>query len=128
VPTAPAFTIKLRILHQEVFAFGPGKAALLEAIDRLASISAAGRELGLSYSKTRRLVDEMNDSFRSPLVETSRGGNARGGATVTVTGRRVLATFRAMEEGALAAARDGFMRLEEDLKPVCLEKPGRNGS
>ncbi|WP_316411850.1 winged helix-turn-helix domain-containing protein [Mesoterricola silvestris] len=118
----PSFSIKLRILHGEVFAFGPGKAALLDAIGRLASISAAGREMGLSYSKTRRLVDEMNASFRTPLVETSRGGSERGGATVTPTGRRVLDTFRAMEAQAMEAARGGFRRLARDL--AAPEPPG----
>jgi len=118
VPTVPepSMILKIRILHEDLFAFGPGKAALLDAIARHESISGAGRELGLSYSKTRRLVDEMNLSFRSPLVETSRGGSERGGAVVTEIGRRVLDVFRSMEEKAREAVQDGFRDLAAELK------------
>ncbi len=118
MPTVPepSMILKIRILHEDLFAFGPGKAALLDAIARHESISGAGRELGLSYSKTRRLVDEMNLSFRSPLVETSRGGSERGGAVVTEIGRRVLGVFRSMEEKAREAVQDGFRDLAAELK------------
>lgn len=112
----PSLNLKLRILHEGVFAFGPGKASLLEAIGRLESISAAGREMGLSYSKTRRLVDEMNASFRSPLVETTKGGAAKGGAEVTPEGLRILAAFRALEAQARDAVRQGFQDLVAELK------------
>lgn len=112
----PSLILKIRILHEDLFAFGPGKAALLDAIARHASISGAGRELGLSYSKTRRLVDEMNLSFRSPLVETSRGGSERSGAGVTEAGRRVLAAFRSLEAKAREAAQEGFRDLAAELK------------
>ena len=108
--------LKIRILHEDLFAFGPGKAALLDAIARHQSISGAGREMGLSYSKTRRLVDEMNLSFRSPLVETSRGGSERGGAAVTEAGRRVLEAFRGMEAKAQEAVQEGFRELAAELK------------
>lgn len=112
----PSMILKIRILHEDLFAFGPGKAALLDAIARHQSISGAGREMGLSYSKTRRLVDEMNQSFRSPLVETSRGGSERGGAAVTEAGRRVLEAFRGMEAKAQEAVREGFRELSAELK------------
>lgn len=36
---------------------GPGKADLLEAVARTGSISAAGREMGLSYRRAWLLVD-----------------------------------------------------------------------
>lgn len=115
-PSEPSMILKIRILHEDLFAFGPGKAALLDAIARHQSISGAGREMGLSYSKTRRLVDEMNLSFRSPLVETSRGGSERGGAAVTEAGRRVLEAFRGMEAKAQEAVQEGFRELAAELK------------
>ncbi len=64
-PQTPA-NIKIRIPHAVNFAFGPGKAAPLEAIDQYQSISASGRSLGLSYTKTRRLLDELRDWWTSP--------------------------------------------------------------
>jgi molybdate transport system regulatory protein len=99
----PPASLKIRIRHGAIFAMGPGKAELLEAIQETASISAAGRKLGLSYSKTRRLLEEMNQSFRQPVVTASRGGEHGGGSQVTETGRQALAQFRAMEAAAGAA-------------------------
>ena len=93
-------SLKIRLPHGEIFAMGPGKADLLEAIQETASIAAAGRKLGLSYWKTRHLLEEMNQCFRLPVVAASRGGGKGGGAEVTETGRLALAQFRAMEAEA----------------------------
>ena len=113
---SPLF-IKIRIRQGDVFAFGPGKAALLDAIEGCRSIAAAGRSLGLSYSKTRRLVDEMNRSFRLPLVETAKGGSLGGGARVTETGLRIRAVFRDMEARAEASVQEGLSAIRADLIP-----------
>ena len=109
--------LKLRILHQGIFAFGPGKAELLEAIDRCRSIAAAGRGLGLSYTKTRRMVDELNRSFRRTLVESARGGAHGGGAHVTPAGLALLAAFRAMERRAREAVQEDLRAIEAELRP-----------
>lgn len=108
--------IKIRIPQGDLFAFGPGKAALLEAIDRCHSIAAAGRGLGLSYTKTRRMLDELNRSFRSPLVESVRGGAHGGGARVTPTGHALLATFRTMEQRAQEAVQMDLRAIEAELR------------
>jgi molybdate transport system regulatory protein len=118
-PHAPV-SIKIRIFHEGIPAFGPGKAALLEAILQCQSISAAGRNLGLSYTKTRRLVSELNHSFRFPLVESTKGGAQFGGAQVTDPGRRLLAVFRAMEAQAGEAIQD---RLQEIIAALS-QDPG----
>lgn len=114
--TPPALVIKLRVLHEGIFAFGPGKAELLEAIDRSGSILGAGKELNFSYSKTRRLVNEMNESFKGPLVASSRGGQGRGGAALTPVGRAVLAVFRTMEAHAGQAVAKDFAKLRTLMK------------
>jgi molybdate transport system regulatory protein len=99
----PLVSIKIRLLRGTIFAMGPGKADLLEAIEATASIAAAGRQLGLSYWKTRHLLEEMNQCFRLPVVVTTKGGDKGGGSQVTATGREALALFRAMEAAAGAA-------------------------
>jgi molybdate transport system regulatory protein len=42
----------------------PGKILLLEQIDRSGSIIQAGRDLGLSYCRAWRLINDLNNSFR----------------------------------------------------------------
>lgn len=95
---------------------GPGKAELLERIDRTGSIAAAGREMGMSYKRAWQLVETMNTMFREPLVERTRGGAKGGGAAVTETGRVVLAEYRGLEEAARTAGEDRIDRLREMLK------------
>lgn len=83
---------------------GPGKIALLEAIDREGSISAAGRALGMSYRRAWDLVDALNRILGTLAVEASTGGHRGGGAMLTDAGRNLVADYRAIEKAAHRAA------------------------
>ena len=96
---------RIRILLGSSIAIGPGKAALLQAISETGSIAAGGRRMGMSYRRAWLLVHTMNECFRSPLVEAEKGGSRGGGASLTETGRQVLAEYR--EVARLVAARFG---------------------
>ncbi|MFM8333651.1 MAG: winged helix-turn-helix domain-containing protein [Candidatus Methylumidiphilus sp.] len=98
--SVPRLKLSLRLLHGAEIAFGPGKAELLEAIARTGSISAAGKSMDMSYRRAWQLVDVMNRCFKSPLVETAKGGNRGGGARLTPLGAEALARSRAMEAAA----------------------------
>ena len=92
--------LKLQLYCGDEIAMGPGKADLLEAIAREGSISAAGRALGMSYRRAWLLVDAMNRCWREPLVATTPGGAAKGGARLTEFGRDVLHRYLGMVEQA----------------------------
>ena len=92
--------LRARIYCGNEIAMGPGKADLLEAIDREGSISGAGRAMGMSYRRAWLLVDAMNRCWDPPLVEAVAGGSHERGARLTQAGRRVLDRYRAL----LAAA------------------------
>lgn len=96
--------IKLQLYCGDEIAFGPGKADLLEAIDREGSISAAGRAMGMSYRRTWLLVDAMNRCWDLPLVETAMGGKQGGGARVTELGRSILRQYRALQHDVAQAS------------------------
>ncbi len=83
---------------------GPGKVALLEAVEREGSISAAGRALGMSYKRAWDLVDATNTLLGVPAVIASTGGARGGGAVLTEAGRALVADYRAIEEAARQAA------------------------
>ncbi len=83
---------------------GPGKIALLEAIDREGSISAAGRALGMSYKRAWDLVDALNKLIGTLVVEASPGGYRGGGAVLTDAGRNLVSDYRAIERAASRAA------------------------
>jgi molybdate transport system regulatory protein len=85
--------------------FGPGKAALLEAINVSGSIAGGARELRMSYPRALKLVESMNALFRSPLVASSHGGKDGGGAVLTEQGLKVLALYQALCQQAEEATR-----------------------
>ena len=104
---------------------GPGKANLLDAIDRERSISAAGRALGMSYRRTWLLVDEMNRCFQEKVVETLSGGGRERGARLTECGRNALAAYRELEaEMARASEGDAYRRLLAALRDTPLPRAG----
>ena len=93
----------MRVLAGDFPAMGPGKARLITLIDSTGSISAAAREMGMSYRRAWQLVDAINSSFTEPLVTTAVGGKRGGGAAVTPFGKRVVEAYYRMEEKASAA-------------------------
>ncbi|QPJ64224.1 MAG: LysR family transcriptional regulator [Candidatus Nitrohelix vancouverensis] len=107
---------RIRVSGEEVIALGPGKADLLEAVDQTGSISQAARSLKLSYRRAWDMIHTMNQCFTSPLVAGAAGGKGGGGASLTPMGRRVVASYRAMEAQAESAIRDEWKSLQKMLK------------
>lgn len=99
----PRLVPKIRVLVGAVVAIGPGKADLLQAIADTGSISAAAREMGMSYRRAWLLVEGMNKAFKGPLVATLTSGGGGGGARLTEIGDEVLRRYRAMEAKAARA-------------------------
>lgn len=94
---------------------GPGKIRLVELIDRHGSISAACREMGMSYRRAWLLLKSLNSAFRDPVVETQQGGNKGGGARLTPFGRVLLDRYRAIQTKASAAVAAELAALEKDF-------------
>jgi molybdate transport system regulatory protein len=97
MPSSSRPALRFRLLLDHDHAIGPGKIDLLEAISTTGSISAAARSMAMSYKRAWQLVDELNHSFASALVTTTKGGGRGGGAELTATGRTVLDTYRNIE-------------------------------
>ncbi len=112
--------LKAQIFCGDEPAMGPGKADLLEAIDREGSISAAGRALGMSYRRTWLLVDSMNRCWTKKLVDPVAGGGKGRGATLTPAGHDILSRYRAMEARLAAIAEADLAGLEKLLRDVPL--------
>jgi molybdate transport system regulatory protein len=96
--------MKVQLFSGDWHAMGPGKADLLEAIEREGSVAAAGRAMGMSHRKCWMLVDRMNSAFVGPLVLTHKNGGPARGARLTDLGREVAAAFRRLEDEVRATA------------------------
>jgi molybdate transport system regulatory protein len=95
---------RLRITKGDDIAVGPGKIDLLEAVAATGSITAAARQLGMSYRRAWLLVDTMNRCFTTPVTTAEAGGKRGGGTSLTPLGAEVVKRYRRIEGRAANAA------------------------
>src|SRR5262245_15741276 len=93
-----AWSLKISVWVERngVKVLGPGRAELLNHIDHLHSISAAARQMSMSYRRAWSLVQAINEAAGEPLVEAVTGGSGGGGAALTTRGREALAEYQAL--------------------------------
>jgi molybdate transport system regulatory protein len=103
---------------------GPGKIQLLRNIREHQSITAAAREMGMSYRRAWLLVDEMNRLFAQPLVAKWQGGRSKGGASLTRLGEELIRQYEAVVERSAGANED---LLKDIGRKVCRTKSSRRG-
>jgi len=67
--------VRISIVFDSGARIGPGKAKLLESIRDTGSISAAARDMGMSYKRAWVLLDSINQAFTEPVVTAAPGGS-----------------------------------------------------
>ena len=87
----PGVRTKLFIADETI---GLGKINLLAMLEETGSISAAARQMGMSYRRAWFLLDSMQSGFRDPLFVTARGGPKKGRAKLTVLGEDLIRRYR----------------------------------
>lgn len=115
--------LSIRIDFASGVRVGPGKVAVLEAIEQSGSISGAGRALRMSYRRTWELVEDLNRNL-GPVVDTAAGGSGGGGAKLTGLGHAVVACYRAVEADSAAAARRHIAALQQACTGLGTARPG----
>ncbi|WP_020166721.1 MULTISPECIES: winged helix-turn-helix domain-containing protein [Methylotenera] len=108
--------LKIRIALGKSIAMGPGKADLLDAIDAHGSISAAAKQMKMSYRRAWELVDVMNKCFNQPLVISSPGGVNGGGAQLSEFGRTTLKSYRDLVAKSSLAAQVELDQILSNIK------------
>lgn len=66
---------------------------LLLAVERLESISAAAKEMGISYRKAWELLRRAEQQLGFPLVQKIRGGREGGYSMLTQDGKRLADSY-----------------------------------
>lgn len=92
----PGYVVRGRIWVEkdgELY-MGGGRAVLLERIDKLGSMAAAARSMGLGYRNAWLWVEAMNRLAPSPLVHKTPGGAKGGCAILTEEGRKAIADYK----------------------------------
>lgn len=105
---------------------------LLEHIDSSGSIRAAANTLGMSYKAAWDAIESINNLAEQPLVERRVGGRHGGGATLTTTGRRLVAAYRRLDKerervlAELNQAMDDFEHYYEIIRRFDMKTSARN--
>src|SRR4030065_1394290 len=79
--------VKFWIENNGEVVVGGGKAALLQAIDRLGSIQGAADEFGMSYRHAWGAIKKIEKRAGFKIVDTKLGGKEGGGARLTEKGK-----------------------------------------
>lgn len=90
--------VKIQVVLPDGSRLGPGKIALLEAIDTVGTLSGAAQKLNISYRHAWLFVQQINSSFSQPAVMTFKGISQ-----LSEFGRHLIATYRQLEDEARAA-------------------------
>jgi molybdate transport system regulatory protein len=76
---------------------GSDRIAMLEAVAAHGSITAAAKALGHSYKAVWDGLNAVNNLLPGPALLTQSGGRGGGGASLTDSGRHLIAAFRRLE-------------------------------
>ena len=109
--------LKVSIVFDSGARIGPGKARLLECIRDTGSISAAARDMRMSYKRAWLLLDSMNRAFSDPVIIAAPGGAKGGGAFLTEFGAEVLERYRRIHDRAAATAIEDLNALVRRSRP-----------
>lgn len=91
---------------------GPGKINLLEQIDEAGSISAAAKNMGMTYRRAWHLLETLKNVLSEDVIETSVGGKRGGGAKLTTLGHDLITLYREAENEATKGASPLLKRLD----------------
>ncbi len=74
-------------------AFAEGRRMLLEAVDRLGSLNAAAKELGMSYRAAWGKIKATEEALGLKLLDVTTGGKGGGGAKLTHEARELVSSY-----------------------------------
>lgn len=121
--------IRFRVDLAPQVSLGPGKIALLEAVDQHGSLTRAAARLGYSYRYAWLLLDDLNKAFDEPVTRAKVGGRRGGGVELTRFGTELIRRFRLASRRIDAAGRSAFGPLQGRVisrgKPRRAKRSGR---
>ena len=74
-------------------AFAEGRRMLLEAVERLGSLNAAAKELGMSYRAAWGKIKATEKALDLKLLDVTTGGKGGGGAKLTHEARELVSSY-----------------------------------
>lgn len=88
----PAF--RFQLVREQVF-YGPGAHQLLHLTAETGSLLEACRRMGISYSKGRKIIANLEQQLGTTVIASSRGGRTGGASIVTEAGLGLMHRYDA---------------------------------
>ena len=116
-PRRPSLRAHLKPHHKlwldwdGAFLMGPRYLHFLDAVDRVGTIRAAGREVGWSYRTCLNRIRAMERVLGAKVLATTRGGSRRGGARLTPEARRLVKVFARWRREVLRLSDVAFRKI-----------------
>lgn len=87
--------IQVRLTASEPF-YGPGVQQLLGWIKQTGSLQDACLHMGISYSKGRKMIKQLEQQLGFPVVQRWTGGSGGGGSALTEKGKKLIEAYENM--------------------------------
>lgn len=107
----------------------PRRLQLLQAIHNSGSVSQAAKQIGMTYKAAWDAVEIINNLAGQNLVDRQHGGKGGGGATLTETGLKILATYEKLSKLQtkwLAELGEGSADVLPILRRIKMQTSARN--
>jgi len=96
--------------------FGQGRLKILESIERNGSISAAARELRMSYRAVWGKIKATEERLGKKLLSRNVGGSSGGGSSLTPFAMEIMQQFYRLRRDIQNDADDIFANLFSDQR------------
>jgi molybdate transport system regulatory protein len=116
--------IGLRLRFAEHARLGPGKMALLEAVQRTGSIARAAGEMNMSFRRAWMLLESVNAMFDQPSVRVGPGEPVQAHCSLTDFGSELLNAWQAASQESRAAVERHFAQILAHLREFPQDHPG----
>ena len=110
--------VKLYLENEQDKFMGIGVLWLLQKIRECGSLRAAALEMGISYSKAFRMIENLEASLGTPVISRRKGGMQRPGASLTPFGQEFIILYDKFQRKCKTLMEEPFEEFTEDLKTL----------
>ena len=110
--------VKLYLENSQGKFMGIGVLWLLQQVQACGSLRAAAAELGISYSKAFRMVENLETSLGVEVLERRHGGMNRSGASLTKFGESFIALYDDFQKQCKGLLDKPFSAFSEKLEKM----------
>ena len=110
--------VRLYVENEDDKFMGIGVLWLLKGIAECGSLRAAAIELGISYSKAFKMIENLEKALGHDVVSRKRGGAARTGASITPYGLAFMNLYDDFQRECKEMLKAPFERFCENLKKI----------